>query len=186
MKGVIFTEFVDWAEQQHGLAAIDDVLARASKQRDGAYAATGDYDWRELAGLVGALADVVVQPPAQILRAYGRHLFGALVARFPEFAMGADSCFDMFERIESYIHPEVRKLYPGAELPSFRAERRGNQLQLVYTSPRPFRDFAFGLIEGCVARFDPAATVQCTGSEHQSEFLITVPEGATCPTLLPR
>ncbi len=182
MKGVVFTEFVDWAESVHGLTMVDAMLARASRQRDGAYAATGAYDWREFADLVTALADLSGTAAPQLLRGYGRHLFGVLAGKFPAFAAGIESSLTMLERIESFIHPEVRKLYPDAELPTFYSERTGNQLRLVYSSPRPFRDFALGLIDGCVKRFNPGANVQWTGTENACEFVITVPEGAACPT----
>ncbi|MBL8756547.1 MAG: heme NO-binding domain-containing protein [Planctomycetes bacterium] len=182
MKGVVFTEFVDWAESVHGLEVVDEVLCAAATTLDGAYIATGSYDWREFAGLVQALADRIGEPMPQVLCAYGRHMFGVLVARHPGFAEACDGSLSMLERVESFIHPEVRKLWPDAELPHFHSERDGRRLVLGYSSARPFRDFARGLIEGCLAWFAEPGVVECVGGETACEFVVTLLEDAPCAT----
>lgn len=182
MKGIVFTEFVDWAESVHGLDIVDRVLVRAVPKSDAAYTATGSYDWREFAGIVQTLAAEVGVPMPELLCAYGRHLFGVLMARHPGFAESADCSLTLLERVESFIHPEVRKLWPDAELPHFRAARDGRRLVLSYTSARPFRDFARGLIEGCVAWFGEPGVVECVGGDSACEFVVTLGEGAPCAT----
>jgi hypothetical protein len=58
-----------------------------------------------------------------LLRAYGRRHFGRFVIAYPQFFTGIKSSFQLLERIEDYIHVEVRKLYPEAGLPSFTSAR---------------------------------------------------------------
>jgi hypothetical protein len=178
MKGVVFTEFVDWAESVHGLEVVDAVLARASTTPEGAYTAASSYDWREFVGLVQALAMEVGVPVGELLRAYGQHLFGVLVASYPGFTEGVDGSLALLERVESIIHPEVRKLYPDAELPRFSTERTPDGLRMTYTSPRPFRDFARGLIEGCITWFADGGEITCSGAEQACEFTVSMPQEA--------
>jgi hypothetical protein len=62
--------------------------------------------------------------------------------------------FAFLKTIDNYIHPEVLKLYPDAELPSFAAEMNGkNEMTLRYTSTRRLADFAIGLIRGAANHF---------------------------------
>jgi hypothetical protein len=52
------------------------------------------------------------------------------------------------------IHVEVLKLYPDAELPSFRVEQRGDDtMTLTYRSNRHMSPLAVGLIEGAAAHY---------------------------------
>jgi Haem-NO-binding len=55
------------------------------------------------------------------LRSFGKHLFGRFVCNYPQFFGGINSALTFLANIEGYIHVEVRKLYPDAELPSLTA-----------------------------------------------------------------
>ncbi len=56
--------------------------------------------------------------------------------------------------VESYVHVEVRKLYPDAELPYFECEAPDEKhMVMTYRSTRPLADLAEGLIAGCAAHF---------------------------------
>src|SRR5262249_19283568 len=68
---------------------------------------------------------------------------------YPQF-FEVSSAFAFLENVHNYIHVEVKKLYPDAELPSFECARAGdNGLDMVYRSPRRMADLAEGLIQGC-------------------------------------
>ncbi len=89
-----------------------------------------------------------------LLRAFGKHLFGRFVKGYPAFFAGIDDAFLFLSGIEQIIHAEVRKLYPDAELPRFDIEHHDAQrLVLIYDSRRHFEDLAEGLMQGCVAHF---------------------------------
>lgn len=63
--------------------------------------------------------------------------------------------------IESYIHGELRKLYPDAEFPSFECRVTGSgRLEMVYRSRRGLADLAEGLILGCASHFGETVELQ--------------------------
>ncbi|MBK8098986.1 MAG: heme NO-binding domain-containing protein [Planctomycetes bacterium] len=168
MKGVVFAQFLDMVEARWGLEVVDRILLAAAPASGGAYTAIGTYDWRELVALVGELSREVDTPVPDLLHAYGRHLFSVFVQAYPQFFAGASTAPEFLGRVESFIHPEVHKLYPDAELPHFVTCATEDGLTMQYRSERPFAEFARGLIEGCMAHFGAEAEVQmqphCNGA----------------------
>lgn len=55
--------------------------------------------------------------------------------------------------LNDIIHPEVRKIYPGADVPVFEFDSSGDALIMRYKSPRRMCAFAIGLIEGAAAHY---------------------------------
>ena len=104
---------------------------------------------------------------------------------FPEILRWVDSSFDFFERMEDYIHVEVRKLYPEAELPSFGCDTsEPGCLRLTYRSTRPFAALAEGLIRGCVDSFRRGRRYRGRGSLGRGGDGRTVPHHpARCPAV---
>lgn len=154
MRGMIFTEFLDMVEDEMGLAVKDRVLRVADPPGGGIYTAVGDYPASELIGLVDVLASETGHARTGLLEHFGRHMFAHFTAHYGRFFAGAGTCFDFLGRIESYIHVEVRKLYPGAELPAFTYPlREPGRLIMEYHSPRGMADFAHGLIGAAIAHF---------------------------------
>lgn len=181
MKGVVFTEFLDFVEARCGLEVLDEVLLAAAPANAGAYTAVGTYDWREFAGLVAACAARSGGDPETLLREYGQHLFGALAASHPDFLVGCTGAADFLERVDDCVHPEVRKLHPDAELPSFSTLSTPAGLVLHYRSPRPFAALARGLIEGCLAHFG-GGEVHGEGGAGDCTFFVEVRREAPCPS----
>src|SRR6266540_2882152 len=119
MKGMIFTEFLEMVEDHFSPEVADRIIEACHLPSGGAYTAVGTYDHHEMVQLVTELSrESGIAVPA-LLHLFGKHLFGRFVANYPQFFEGIDSAFDFLEKIHSYIHVEVRKLYPDAELPSF-------------------------------------------------------------------
>lgn len=155
MKGVIFTEFLEMVEQQFGWEVADDIIEQAALPSGGAYTAVGTYDHRELLQLVTHLSTRLDTPIPALMHAFGTYAFGRFVVGYPHFFDGVDSAFGLLENIEDYIHVEVRKLYPEAELPRFNCERPAPHVLIMeYRSQRPFADFAEGLMRGCIQHFE--------------------------------
>jgi hypothetical protein len=149
MKGLVFTEFVDFVEQK--LGSLPGLPAA------GHYSALASYDHGELSDLVAAASAGSGVPVPELLRTFGTHLFGRFAALYPVFFFEADSALGFLGSIETYIHGEVQKLYPGAQFPSFECRSPGTgRLEMVYRSARPFADLAEGLILGCIAHFREA------------------------------
>ena len=154
MKGIVFTEFLEMVEEKFSPAVVDDIIAACDLPSGGSYTAVGTYEHDEIVQLVGALSRLTGQPVPDLLRAFGRHLFGRFAAIYPQFFRGVHSAFAFLMNIETHIHAEVKKLYPDAELPSFECHLPGaDRMEMVYRSSRPFAALAEGLITGCAEHF---------------------------------
>ena len=185
MKGIVFTEFLDFAEARLGMAMVDRVIAAAHLPSGGAYTAVGTYPPGELFALVGGLAQSTGVPVATLVREFGEHLFARFVAMFPRFFIGIDSAFSFLERVDGVIHQEVRKLYPDAELPRFETTRTDDgRMRLVYRSERPLADLAEGLIRGCGRHFGSALSI--TRHELPADDGSAVCFDLACPTPTPQ
>ena len=65
------------------------------------------------------------------------------------------------ESIERYIHPEVLKLYPEAELPAFGSDIKSkNEMILDYSSSRKLADLAIGLIKGAAKHYNEEVEIE--------------------------
>jgi hypothetical protein len=65
--------------------------------------------------------------------------------------------------LNDVIHPEVRKLFPGADVPNFHFDTPDEHtVELGYVSARKLCSFAEGLVEGAAAHFDETVTMQQT------------------------
>jgi hypothetical protein len=154
MKGVVFTQFVEMVETTYGAQLADQIIEAANLPSGGAYTAVGTYNHEELIRMVEELSDATGTPAADLVRHFGRCLFARFVESYPQFFVGIENSFTFLRRVDSYIHFEVRKLYPDAQLPSFQSNELGDGcMELIYSSPRPFADLAEGLILGCAEHF---------------------------------
>lgn len=153
MKGVVFTEFMDMVDLRWGPEVLDDVLERSAVPNGGAYTAVGTYPSSEMGSLVGALAVETGFGAVDLLHAFGGHLLGAFERGHPLwFAM--DDPLEFLSQVDGYIHVEVNKLYPDAELPTFDVvERQPDHLVLEYRSPRCLHPLAEGLIQATLRRW---------------------------------
>lgn len=176
MKGIVFTEFLEMVESVFGDEMADDILDAAELDSDGAYTSVGTYDYQEMVKLVVELSGRTEIPVPDLLKTYGKHLFGRFVAMFPGFFEVIDNTIDFAETIENHIHIEVRKLYPDAELPTFDTERDENSMSMVYQSARPFADFAEGLLSGCIEHFNHDVTLEredLSDDNTHAKFVLT-------------
>ncbi len=155
MKGVVFSEFIEMVEDKFSPEIADRIIDQADLPSGGAYTTVGTYDHAEILSLVGCLSNETSITPGDLVQAFGSYLFSRFHTAHPSFFTGMNSAFDFLGKVEDYIHVEVRKLYPDAELPSLECEAPDtNQLRMTYRSKRPFAALAEGLIRGCVAHFE--------------------------------
>lgn len=180
MKGVVFSELVDWIEQRYGVEVVDEVLLDAELPHGGAYTTAGTYDWREVHAIATALAARIGGTADDVLRSYGRHLFPVFAERFAGIIGRATNPLDFLAGVGTHIEDEVVKLYTDSELPCFRVQRLPDGLVLDYESARPFAGLAHGLIEGCFLHFGADADIACSGGDCHRRFEITVAPEAAC------
>jgi hypothetical protein len=177
MKGVVFTEFLDFVTARYGEDMVDDIIDEAPLASGGAYTSVGTYHHQEMLALCGALAQRTSRPAGELVRDFGCHLSEAFSRDHPDFYARAASLFDFLESIEAHIHVEVLKLYPDAELPSFATEERTpTRLVMVYRSPRRMAALSEGLIIGSARRYGVEVAVQAVpldgGDGEATRFVI--------------
>ncbi len=161
MKGVVYNIVEEFVTEQWSADDWDDLLDAAGL--DGAYTALGTYADAELSALVEAAAAHSGLTEEEVLRAVGRHAFGGLNRRYPEFTSGHEGLDSFLPTVNAIIHPEVLKLLPGATLPTFTVDHLADgSMTMTYTSPRDLCVFAEGLILGAGDHFGDEWTV------HQS------------------
>lgn len=148
MKGLVFTTFYDYCETTYGADYLDDVILGARLPHQGAYTSVGTYPFSEMVSLLTALVAKSGQDLKPTLEAFGAHCFATWVKSWPAQFDGK-GLFDVLASIDDFHEKEVRKLYPDAELPSFKVEARTpDRLVLGYHSCKPLADLAVGVIRG--------------------------------------
>jgi hypothetical protein len=85
---------------------------------------------------------------------FGARSIPLLARRYPAFFDGHHSTRSFLLTLNDVIHPEVRKLYPGADVPDFSYDTSdAKALTMIYASPRRFCVLAEGLITGAARHF---------------------------------
>ena len=138
--------------RDYGEDAWDALLSAAAL--DGAYTSLGSYPDDDLFRLV-AQASTTLQIPAQdVIRWFGREALPLLATAYPEFFAPHTTTRTFIRTLNDIIHPEVRKVYPGADVPWFdMGESPSGELVMGYTSKRRLCAFAEGLIQGAAAHY---------------------------------
>lgn len=166
MKGMVFTEFLDFVSATHGPDMVDDIIDDAAPPNGGAYTAIGTYPHGEMGALVGALAKRISASAPDLLSAFGTHLCKRFTVKYPDFFRTKTTLFDFLESIDNHIHVEVHKLYPDAELPTFRLTQRGDDaIDLDYESCRPLESLAEGMIRAAAEHYGQPITIDKTRME---------------------
>lgn len=180
MKGVVFTEFLEMVESQFSADVADQILEESELPSGGIYTTVGTYDHDEMVSLVEALGKHTGMSTPELLRAFGEYLFGRFEAGYPAFFESTGSALEFLSKVDDYIHVEVRKLYPDAELPSFECHSpRSGCLEMTYRSTRPFAALAEGLIRGCIGHYGQPVDMQIedlsNGEGTSARFILTEP-----------
>ncbi|MFS4417802.1 heme NO-binding domain-containing protein [Maribacter sp. 2307ULW6-5] len=160
MKGIVFTEFMEMVEEQYGLEIADAIIEKAQLPSQGVYTAVGTYDFNEMLALLQGLEEEVDVPMNDLVYTFGHYLFNGLASAHPEIIQNYRTPIGLLHAIEDHIHVHVQKLYPDAQLPTFKMlERTENSLSMVYSSSRGLYRLAHGLIEKTFERFGQRAKV---------------------------
>lgn len=161
MLGVVYIQFMEMIKEKFSEEVLDDLLDEPTLSTGGAYTSIGYYDHTDIIKLVVALSKKTDIPIDDLVEAFGKYLFVALITKYPMLIEGKHDSLGMLELVDSSIHVEVHKLYPQAELPEFSCERVGpDELRMEYRSKRPFSILALGLIRGCAEHFGEHLDIQ--------------------------
>jgi len=172
MKGIVFTEFLEMVENEFGLEVVQTIIDECDLDTGGVYTSVGTYSHEDMFKMVAKLSEIKTIPVAQLLEVYGTYFFNVLSRGYPQF-MNKPNVFEFLVSIDNYIHPEVLKLYPDAELPSFSSEvKNESEMSLIYTSSRKMADFGIGLIKGAAVYFDEKLEVRKGKEEDNGETVL--------------
>jgi len=182
MKGVVFTEFFEFVEGRFSPEIAERLIEGAALPSGGIYTSVGTYDHAEMVKLVWNLSAIAAIGAPDLLKEFGRHLLKQFVVKFPPFFAGIASTFEFLPKVDSFVHVEVKKLYPDAELPTFScAFPTPERLQMTYESERNLPDLAEGLILGCLEHFGERMEVvrsSVPGNPRATLFTVTRVKGA--------
>lgn len=148
-------------EERYGYELVDSMLTTADLPSGGHYTSVGTYAPGEMVNLVTELSQQTNVPVPDVLRTFGRYLFQTFLKSYQHFITAAPDAFTFLGSVHDYIHVEVKKLYPDAELPHFTVEYPdAHTLRMIYQSNRKMADLAYGLIEGALDHYGERATIQ--------------------------
>jgi hypothetical protein len=158
MKGIVFNLLEQVVTRDHGENTWDDLLSSAGLT--GAYTSLGSYPDQDLGQLVGAASEALNVSAQDLIRWFGREALPALALAYPGFFEPHADTRSFLLTLNDIIHPEVRKLYPGADVPEFEfALLPDGGLRMGYDSHRKLCAFAEGLIEGAAAQFKQRVSI---------------------------
>ena len=172
MKGIVFTEFLELVENEFGLEVVQQIIDECELDTDGIYTSVGTYSHKDMFKMVGKLSEIKGVPVPALLTVFGEYFFTTLKDKYPVFVEKPD-LFSFLNSIDQYIHPEVLKLYPDAELPRFDAEiKSDNEMMLNYMSSRKMSDLAIGLIKGAANHFEEDVDVVKIGEANDGQTVM--------------
>lgn len=169
MKGIVFNLLEEAVSKEYGEETWDSLLDTAGLE--GSYTAVGTYPDEELASLVDAAAAALSISGDQVVQWFGNRAIPMFASRYPAFFEPHVTTRDFVLTLNDVIHPEVRKLFPGAYAPQFHFDDSDPEtLILGYESHRHLCSFAEGLLEGAAAHFGESVELtQTTCSKRGDE-----------------
>jgi hypothetical protein len=173
VKGVIFNVVQEVVEEHFGAEFWDRAVEHSGV--DGSYTSLGSYDDGDMIALVGSIAELGRVGREDVLVLAGRSGFRHLASRHRELLGEASGWRDVLHQLDGIIHPEVRKIYPDAEVPTFDATDvpgtpdTGDTVVLEYRSARHLCRLAEGLILGLGDWYDSAVTVEHLACVHRGD-----------------
>jgi hypothetical protein len=159
MKGIVFNLLEEVVTRQYGENTWDDLLDATGLE--GAYTSLGSYPDSDLMTLVEAAAGKLGVASEDVVRWFGTAALPLLAERYPQFFESHRSSRSFLLTLNDVIHPEVRKLYPGAEVPEFEFDTPSDEvLRIGYRSHRRLCAFGEGLIQGAATHFGEQVRVE--------------------------
>lgn len=177
MKGVVFNLLEETVTRAFGPDTWDALLDASGVE--GAYTSLGNYPDSEIEALVAAAGQALSLDRDAVLRWFGTNAMPVLAELYPDFFTGAPNARAFVEGVNTIIHAEVRKLYPGAECPHFRMQDEAGDLVMHYVSSRNMCCLAQGFVEGAGAWYGEPVDFKhtaCTASgDPHCTFMVAWP-----------
>lgn len=168
MKGIMFNLLEEIVQREYGEDTWDALLEAA--HLDGSYTSLGNYPDEDLMQLVAAASAALTMPSDAILRWFGRHAIPLLAERYPGFFVAPQSTRTFLLTLNDIIHTEVRKLYPGADVPVFAYDTSSPEVLLLgYRSLRRLCALAEGFIEGAALHYSEGVMYEQLTCMHRGD-----------------
>jgi len=159
LKGIVFNLLEQLVTREYGEDTWDSLLESA--RVDGIYTSLGSYEDADLSQLVDAASAALDTPPDDIVRWFGRNALPMFAESYPHLFAAHTSARTFVLTLNDIIHPEVRKLYPGADVPEFEFESAADgRLLMGYRSARKMCSFAEGLLDGAAEHYGESLTIE--------------------------
>lgn len=149
MKGVMFTEFLDFVERTYGEDAVDLAIENSNLQSEGVYKSQELYDFREMIELVSNLTLLTHEPASHLLRCFGSSIVDNLIRFYPQYFRQGKTLFQFLDNFDQKINTEMKKLYPDVTLPNLEILESSNR-HIIFNcySSAAIGSLAEGLILG--------------------------------------
>lgn len=168
MKGIIFNLLEEVVRKEYGEETWPALLDAA--QLDGVYTSLGNYPDSDLTKLVAAASTALNLPPNAIVRWFGVNALPLLAEKYAKFFQPHKSTRSFVLTVNSIIHPEVRKLYPGAYVPEFEFDASSpDVLVMKYGSTRKLCALAEGFVEGAATHFGETVQMKHPQCMHRGD-----------------
>jgi Haem-NO-binding len=158
MKGIVFNLLEQLVARDHGEDMWDTLLE--SSRLPGVYTSLGSYPDEDFARLVSAASEALDIPADDVIVWFGRNALPLFALRYPQLFAPHDSTRSFVLTLNDIIHPEVRKLYPGADVPEFEFDVGENLVVMGYRSPRMLCSLAEGLLLGTADHYGERLTIE--------------------------
>lgn len=168
MKGIVFNLLEEVVTQHLGEETWDQLLTAA--EVDGVFTSLGNYPDEHLFKLVGAASTALNKSPNEIVRWFGAKAMPLLARKYPPLFSRHTTTRAFILTLNSIIHPEVRKLYPGADVPDFEFDTTSpDTLVMHYWSKRKMCALAEGLSEGAAEHFGETVSIHHPECMHRGD-----------------
>ena len=84
MKGLVFTELLEYVEENFGFDMADKIIEEANLENGGSFTQAGNYPFEELVKLLVALSKESNIEIPKLLEIFGEHMFTKLISLNPQ------------------------------------------------------------------------------------------------------
>ena len=159
MKGIIFNLAEEVVVRDHGDDVWDAVLEDAGLS--GSYTSLGSYPDADFMAIVCSAARLLGVDEAFVLRHVAEGAIPLLAQRYPHFFTPHHDALAFVLTLNDIVHPEVRKLYAGADVPNFAYDvHSAHALTFSYTSHRRLCALAEGFIAGAATHYGQRVVIE--------------------------
>jgi hypothetical protein len=182
MRGLIFNYLLEYLEEIHEYAFVDELIENMALLNNGSFADGGLYPDEELIRLIVSASEKLQMEQAAFLEHFGEWMFVPLYAKL-ETIYDAEAyrqstiqnAFDFIVMLNAIHYKEVVKLYPNSDFPHFNVvQRTEDELVIEYCSRRKLHYLAQGILTGCIKYFNENLHIDMQPSAANSVAKFTI------------